>query len=291
MAMDKICKRMILPKLFVMGFALILVILALQFVRVFEAEAADPDPIYNSANGHYYKAISGAINWFIAKDAAESSTFRDSKGHLATITSQEEEFIKSNFPQALSGKYWLGGFQPPGSSEPDGDWQWVTGESFTYTNWAPGEPNNQGGEDGLQLKNTAGQWNDVARVNAQSGYVVEYEPSCTLNLGLSHESGSLTMTLEMATTVPTKWSTWLFVGAVPIRLWSAPIPIIDPPISSETTSPFPSLGIVGFLTMLTTSDGIACFDFGIVDTGSLSLSEGTVGDLRDLFPKPNLTIP
>jgi hypothetical protein len=36
---------------------------------------------------------------------------------------------------------WLGGFQPEGSSEPNGDWQWVTGETWSYTNWSyPPQP-------------------------------------------------------------------------------------------------------------------------------------------------------
>jgi hypothetical protein len=51
------------------------------------------------------------------------------KGHLATINSEEEaELIKKNFPQAWGAHtspygagYWLGGFQPPGSTEPNGE--------------------------------------------------------------------------------------------------------------------------------------------------------------------------
>jgi hypothetical protein len=34
--------------------------------------------------------------------------------------------------------------------EPDGGWQWVTGEAFSYTNWRLGEPNNNGDENRIQ---------------------------------------------------------------------------------------------------------------------------------------------
>ncbi len=36
---------------------------------------------------------------------------------------------------------WYGGFQPPGVTPPNSGWEWVTGEPWDYTNWAPGEPN------------------------------------------------------------------------------------------------------------------------------------------------------
>ena len=45
---------------------------------------------------------------------------------------------------------WIGLFQPPGSTEPAGNWQWVDGTSLTsngYSNWLPGMPNNSLGGD------------------------------------------------------------------------------------------------------------------------------------------------
>ncbi|MCP3921439.1 MAG: hypothetical protein GY714_02520 [Desulfobacterales bacterium] len=30
----------------------------------------------------------------------------------------------------------IGGYQPPGSSEPSGGWSWLSGEKWRYTNWA-----------------------------------------------------------------------------------------------------------------------------------------------------------
>ena len=37
---------------------------------------------------------------------------------------------------------WIGLYQLPVSPEPDGGWVWISGDPVTYTNWAPGEPNN-----------------------------------------------------------------------------------------------------------------------------------------------------
>jgi hypothetical protein len=125
-------------------------------------------------------------------------------GHLATITSAgENEFIVSNFPIAYYKGYWLGGFQPLGSEEPAGGWQWVTGESWDYTFWAAGEPSNAimgdpedplaVNEDGLCFRDdpklTFGSWNDWFRIynRLDGGYVVEYpvpEPATLLLFGL-----------------------------------------------------------------------------------------------------------
>ncbi len=136
------------------------------------------EAIFNPSNGHYYQAITvpGGINWFDAKAAAESRTFAGLQGHLATVTSQQEnDFITENLPFAARQRDWLGGFQPSGSPEPGGNWQWVTGEPFSYTNWAGGEPNDAGNEDGLHFFTDSGQWNDESRGSMRpQGYVVEY---------------------------------------------------------------------------------------------------------------------
>jgi uncharacterized repeat protein (TIGR01451 family) len=131
-------------------------------------------PILNPANGHYYLAVAGSINWYNAQTAAEARSYLGARGHLATITSlAEKDFLNANMPQAGYG-YWLGGFQPPGSPEPRDNWQWVTGEPWTYTNWSGGEPNNLGDEDGLVTWGGF-TWNDGNRGGNLSGYIVEFE--------------------------------------------------------------------------------------------------------------------
>jgi hypothetical protein len=171
-------------------------------------QAAEAAPIRWSGNGHYYDAITGApngINWYYASAAAQASTFMGVPGYLATLTSQEEDdFVASAFPTAAWEAYWLGGFQPTGSPEPDGGWQWVTGEAWAFTNWALGEPSNSDfgptmpSEDGLQFygldPSRDGKWNDLYRerdsvfLGHVNGYVIEYpvpEPSqlCLLAAG------------------------------------------------------------------------------------------------------------
>ncbi len=151
----------------------------------------------NPLNGHFYQAISvpGGINWSDAKAAAESLSLAGVQGHLATITSQQEnDFIIANFPSAIkSFGYWLGGLQPPGSPEPGGNWQWVTGEPFVFVNWAPGEPNNaDAGEDKIHFHSATGLWNDLGGNDTRpDGYIVEYAPAPVINFsGQRAQAGS-----------------------------------------------------------------------------------------------------
>ena len=114
---------------------------------------AAADPTLDPLNGHYYQIISpaGGIDWADARASAASMTFMGVSGHLATITSAaEDEFVLSLFdPNSPAGQAWIRGIQPAGSPEPGGGWQWITGETWSFTNWyvaANGstEPNNDG---------------------------------------------------------------------------------------------------------------------------------------------------
>ena len=178
------------PALFVLG---ILVMLTFT-VPGSSALAHSHTPLLNPANQHFYEAVtvSEGIDWFDARDAAESRTFEGVQGHLVTITSaQEDRFIARNFPEAVTRDdgeglfpYWYGASQPFGSPTEE-DWEWVTGEPFNdYTNWAAGEPNDFQGRDEdclLPHGNPAPgsvpwAWNDAECDETRPlGYVVEYD--------------------------------------------------------------------------------------------------------------------
>ena len=44
--------------------------------------------------------------------------------------------------------------------EEEGNWQWVTSEEVTYTNWSDGEPSNDGGGEHYAEMWPNGTWND-----------------------------------------------------------------------------------------------------------------------------------
>ena len=73
----------------------------------------------------------------------------------------------------MDSNFWLG-FN---DAAVEGQWTWSSGESATYTNWAPGEPNNDGGwarnEDYCLFltPNGGGLWNDAPNTLVQPGII------------------------------------------------------------------------------------------------------------------------
>ena len=142
---------------------------------------ASADPIVWSGNGNSYDVIVGeqTLTWEAAEAAAEAMG-----GHLVTITSWAENDFVAGLLQGLANidvqRFWLGGYQIPGSGEPLGEWAWVTGEEWWDGNgaaWAPGEPNNGAGgtQHYLHYWPTAGQFDDMENRNIMVGFVIEYE--------------------------------------------------------------------------------------------------------------------
>jgi len=136
-------------------------------------------PTHEGGNSHRYRAVivSGGCTWSEAVAAAESSTWEGVPGHLATIQSSgENAWIWDNLGQP--DRFRLGGFQPPGSPEPDGGWQWITGEPWDYENWSANQPSNANGDEStlefIHITHGAGEWNDVNENGDCLGYIVEY---------------------------------------------------------------------------------------------------------------------
>jgi hypothetical protein len=145
-------------------------------------------PVFNAANGHYYElADAPYITWVDARDAAAAAVLEGTAhgfGHLATITSAEENaFVTARYGAALSNK-WIGGFQGDAFiATADEGWAWVTGEPWEWTSWNSGEPNNMdygsyyGYESVTTFWDGNGLWNDAPRLwqYSNGGYLIEWD--------------------------------------------------------------------------------------------------------------------
>lgn len=142
-------------------------------------------PVMNPENGHYYEVVTDAgISWGDARTKAESLEHNGFAGHLASISSANENlWLTETFGPENLHVHWIGGFQIPGSGEPVGLWDWVTGEPWNYDNWwPPAEPNNMGGNENCVkfdhgLTTDGKSWNDAdCEIGWADGFIVEYEP-------------------------------------------------------------------------------------------------------------------
>jgi hypothetical protein len=137
----------------------------------------------NGGNGHTYQAFlcPAGISWQAVHDVVGVS---ESDWHLATITSAEENTFVYDLlgdnpefwyrqPGGNSEGPWLGGFSSCNSCN---DWQWVTGEPWGYTNWAPIEPVGNGDALGFfgYQNPMSPRWNDIGKtVTRPRGYILE----------------------------------------------------------------------------------------------------------------------
>ena len=122
-----------------------------------------PDLTYmGEFGGHKYYGSNYPLTWTDASDYLDGFE----GAHLVTISSQaENDFV--------SGEWAIGwiGFN---DIVEEGNWVWVTGEEVTYTNWAPGEPNNAGEEHYGEIYSD-GTWNDLP--NDLKTFIAEVEES------------------------------------------------------------------------------------------------------------------
>lgn len=137
--------------------------------------------IADGGNDHFYQVFSreNFIQWSDASAHAQSLG-----GYLATLTTAlENDFVRA-LTQSENG--WLEAWIGLTDEVDEGVFLWVTGETSAYTNWYPGEPNNDpdfNGEDYAIINPPVippdligGTWNDLpnnpARVKA---WVVEWQ--------------------------------------------------------------------------------------------------------------------
>ena len=105
-------------------------------------------------NGNQYVLTNGAKTWEQAQAEARSLG-----GNLVTINAAAEEaWLKQTFGE--NEGFWIG----LNDIDTENQFEWVSGEPLTYTNWAPGEPNDGGGvgsqDYGWMNFGSTRQWDD-----------------------------------------------------------------------------------------------------------------------------------
>jgi len=153
------------------------------------------------------------LSWEAAKVFCEHQG-----GHLVTITSKEEHDAIKDYASKI-GVVWIGA----SDFDQEGEWKWVTGETFDYSAWDVGEPNNDSSIEhyGQLLDSRSGhKWNDAYMSNTIQGFVCEFENAATYTISFDANGGSgapsaqnkdYGANITLSDTVPTR-SGYIFLG-------------------------------------------------------------------------------
>lgn len=118
---------------------------------------------------HIYSLYNDVMTWNEAKIQCENMG-----GHLVTVTSEEEQsVIEELVKDSFCSWYFMGA----SNTENGVDYKWVTGESFDYTNWKNGSPDNVNENYLMATRNLNGGWQDttVDGYSCLVGFICEVE--------------------------------------------------------------------------------------------------------------------
>jgi|GEM_PF-2530111 len=122
-------------------------------------------------NGNQYLFTSGASTWEDAQAEAESLG-----GNLVTINDDSEEaWLRENFSDVE--RLWIG----LNDAEIEGQFEWSSDQPVTYTNFAPGEPDDAGGVQDFGVLNFGGngEWDDESGTSFFRGIIEIGGPNAT----------------------------------------------------------------------------------------------------------------
>ena len=142
--------------------------------------------VAEGGNGHWYEYNPTPTDWHSARSYASQQG-----GDLASISSVEENvFIHNLVPHAA----WIGGTD----EVQEGDWHWSNGDTWDYTNWGNGEPNNNDptyGEDytyivGYDHPNGTDFWYDGSVWTDDIAFVIEWDHDPSIKQWRIEEGGN-----------------------------------------------------------------------------------------------------
>jgi hypothetical protein len=171
---------------------------------------AQAAPVLNSANGHYYELVNSALTFDNAKIAAESKIYNGVAGHLVTITDATEQTFVQGLGLQQWGLYWIGGKVVSTAK------QWVTGETFSYANFATNEPT--AGDYGLSMGGSgySNKWSGQTTSTTLGDYIVEYDVKKAQTISFSPAlTGTVGTTANLSATASSGLTAITFASSTP----------------------------------------------------------------------------
>ena len=135
------------------------------------ASAGISHTYFGSYGGHDYYTTDLSLEYYDARQAAEElGASLGYDAYLASVTSEAE----SDWVQSISLEtMWIG----LNDLDMDGIWAWDSGEAFDWSDWAPGEPNENTDDENVVVMNWVNDdvngWNDWKDLNRFAQGLIE----------------------------------------------------------------------------------------------------------------------
>ena len=105
---------------------------------------------------HDYLFCDDTLTWAAADAYCQANGM-----HLASIEGSAENAVVYAIQSGSTSQTFIGA----NDRTSEGTWVWSSGDTWSYTSWTSGEPNNSGNEDCGAILSSAGNWNDVPCAN------------------------------------------------------------------------------------------------------------------------------
>ncbi|WP_197171301.1 VCBS domain-containing protein [Novipirellula aureliae] len=231
--------------------------------------AAESDLRYSEETGKFYKIVRSTSSWTDAQSSAIATTLGGVSGQLLTIGSAAENELATLFAIQGGGDVWLG----YSDQNVEGDFQEYTGNSAgkiiwrgtasgyrvddAYSNWTPGEPNDDGGQDFAKLY-ANGLWDDSGS-GALAQSIVEWNADDVLDV-----TDALTYSIQSQTVA----------GAFAIDASTGAITVADGTLLNYETNPTHSMTV-----RVTDGDSNTYDEVFTVSLGDIAESNNAPNDL------------
>jgi Bacterial Ig domain len=135
-------------------------------------------PTFRPDNGHYYEVFNSSQTFDQAVSTTSTLTHCSMTGHLVTITdSAEQTFIEDLINKIVPSNpwyiLWIGGKQVLGTT------QWITGETWSYSNFKIGDPLPTHYGISIGGSSYSYRWMGQLSSDPLGNYIVEYEGTPT----------------------------------------------------------------------------------------------------------------
>jgi hypothetical protein len=155
------------------------------------AEPCQPQAVQwttkNGGNGHWYELVVPRVRVTSSEARAIALSRGGDLASLGSISENQFVFELASADATLWTLAWPGAFQITGpwigADYSTGAWRWSDGTPWSFTNWAPGEPNYLATETSALFMGPSGGpptdlWNNIEPLYPNWGYVIEWSSDC-----------------------------------------------------------------------------------------------------------------